>query len=774
MAQAAKSEKIFYDILKEIFLGTQVEGKSGFINLMKIKSKFYEKILQTLREDIDEKLKEFPLFRKELFDKLFSFFKVYFSETGSVYFTNTVYKDNVYEQVYSDNIDVMLFWKTNMLYYVKSDIQTKSLDVVIQGKNFFIDASELESKKSWEKRELVYEFKEKEQNERIVLSVKYSEKGKKTKLDELIKDLQAKGIEDVNKDILDDVIYAFQKQNEVDFFINKNVNQFLKKKFSLWLNEYILSDKSQYNEKRIKELKMLQSNAFKIIDFISQFENELLKIWQKPKFVLDSYYVITLDRIEKKENGIQLIERIIKSDGIEDQVLEWQKLEIVKDGFNPAKIIVKTLKGKGLDHNFKTLPIDLKHFQDLKGDILALFDNLDEELDGWLIKSENWQALNTILPKFKEKVQTIYIDPPFIKVQDPDYYYKVNFKDATWLTLIQNRLELAKKFLKKTGSIFVCSDNSCDHYTRLVLNEIFQNFRAEIVWCYEKPGAGVSYFKNNHINIYFYTKTADNNYVFNQQYMARKGETELTRREGRFETDYAGKIAPDWWADIPSFATAMTARERMVKMLGISFPTQQPENLLKRVIQASSNEGDFIMDFFLGSGTSIAVAHKLKRKWIGIELGDHFDTVILPRMKITLSGKRKGKADTKMSEDIKWKGGGFFKYYYLEQYEQTLRRVKYGESDPFLKFSDDIYNQYIFMKDLKLLDALEIDNKENKVKIDLTKLYDNVDIAEVISNLTGKNIQTISEKSIILEDDTEINIEDLDFLLIKPLLWWES
>ena len=111
----------------------------------------------------------------------------------------------------------------------------------------------------------------------------------------------------------------------------------------------------------------------------------------------------------------------------------------------------------------------------------------------------------------------------------------------------------------------------------------------------------------------------------------RKGENELKKREGKFKTDYKGKKAPDWWVDIPSFATAMTARERMVRLLGIQFPTQQPERLLQRVIEASTNEGDLILDFFLGSGTSIAVSHKLRRKWIGIELGDHFNTIILGR-----------------------------------------------------------------------------------------------------------------------------------------------
>jgi len=111
-----------------------------------------------------------------------------------------------------------------------------------------------------------------------------------------------------------------------------------------------------------------------------------------------------------------------------------------------------------------------------------LFDDLDNQLDGWLIKSENYQALNTILPKFKEKVQTIYIDPPFNKEQDADYLYNVKYKDSTWITLLENRLKLARDLLKDTGSIFVRCDYNGNMYVRLLMNEIFgeENFRNEI------------------------------------------------------------------------------------------------------------------------------------------------------------------------------------------------------------------------------------------------------------------------------------------------------
>jgi len=99
-------------------------------------------------------------------------------------------------------------------------------------------------------------------------------------------------------------------------------------------------------------------------------------------------------------------------------------------------------------------------------------------------------------------------------------------------------------------------------------------------------------------------------------------------------------------------------------VFGASFPTENPEELLKRVIEISSLEGDLVMDFFLGSGTTITSAHKLRRKWIGVEVEEHFFTFALPRMKRVLAGEQSG-----ISKEVNWQGGGFFKYYELEQYE---------------------------------------------------------------------------------------------------------
>jgi hypothetical protein len=406
-------EKLFYKTLQDIFIGAKVEGQGGFINLMKIKSKYYEKIEELLKKDIEEALKRYPTFRDELFDKLYSFFSRYFTESGAIYFKSTPFHNNVYEKIYTDDRDVVLFWKTRMLYYVKTDRIFRSMPVEFDDLKFYFDASEIENKKNNEKRSLMYELKEIKEDKTIVFKVHYKEGNGTTKTDEILKAIRKK-IKNIKEEDLERAFRIFEKQSEIDFFINKNAKAFLQEQFKLWSYQYFWEGGKEWTPDRVNRLQILKDIAFKIIDFVSQFEDELVKIWNKPKFVKNSNYVITLDRLEKfGEKGIGIIRKLLTHKNIEQQIEEWKELGIVDDNFKVDEVLENDLAGIRLAKKYQFLPIDTKYFKDLKIEILSLFDDLDNALDGWLIKSENYQALNTILPKFKEKVQTIYIDPPF-------------------------------------------------------------------------------------------------------------------------------------------------------------------------------------------------------------------------------------------------------------------------------------------------------------------------------------------------------------------------
>ncbi|MCI2424842.1 site-specific DNA-methyltransferase [Candidatus Acetothermia bacterium] len=820
-------EQKFYKALQGVFIGAKIEGKGGFINLMRIKSNYYRQIEDILKKDIEAALKSHPKFRDELFDKLYSFFSRYFTESGSIYFNSTPFHNNIYEKVYTDERDVILFWKTQMLYYVKTDRIFRSLPVEFDGFKFYFDASKIESKKANEKRSLVFELSKVREDGTIAFTVSYSEKGTKTKQDEVLKAIKRKGIA-ITEEQLERAFGIFEKQSEVDFFINKNAKAFLQEQFKLWSYQYFWEGAKEWGADRVNQLQILKNIAFKIIDFISQFEDELVKIWNKPKFVKNSNYVITLDRVTP-----EIIGKIVKHKNFGEQTREWEELGIIqnvkiKNQNDNAKFKIdlfeNNLHGKKLKKVYQHLPIDTKYFKDLELEILNQFDDLDKSLDGWLIKSENYQALNTILPKFKERVQTIYIDPPFNLGTNADYFYNVNYKDANWATLLENRLRIAKDWLNKKGSIFVRCDYNGNWIVRCLMDGIFggENFRNEI---FVKRGYVPKGLTNQYLtgidSIFFFAKEVREiafrgakrkikeedrqwisldmpgqrktyelqvRYFFGKPWLPPKGQhwglsqQKITEYEklgwirinpGRKYIDTQGneiKGMPEYlkepellldtnWTDIKSYETHNTF-----------FPTENSEILLKRIIEGMEcDEQLLILDFFLGSGTTTAVAHKLGRKWIGVEMGEHFYSVVLPRMKKVLAYDKSG-----ISKEVKeYQGGGFFKYYELEQYEEALANCKYEESDLFTSPSKTPYQEYVFMKDEKMLKALEIDYEKEKVKVDLSKLYPNIDIAETLSNLTGKWIKKISDGEVELEDGTKISTKDLDYKLVKPLIWWE-
>ncbi|HPD65747.1 MAG TPA: site-specific DNA-methyltransferase [Bacteroidia bacterium] len=823
-------EQKFYKALQDIFIGAKIEGHGGFVNLMKIKSSYYRMIEELLKEDIEEALEKYPNFRDELFDKLYSFFSRYFTESGSIYFNSTPFHNNIYEKVYTDEKDVILFWKTQMLYYVKTDRIFRSLEIESEGFKFFFDVSKLEHKKANEKRSLVFELDKVKEDDTIVFAVQYSEKGTKTKTDEILKAIKKKGIA-ITEEQLERAFRVFEKQSEVDFFINKNAKAFLQEQLKLWSYQYFWEGAKEWSADRVNEIQILKDIAFKIIDFISQFEDELVKIWNKSKFVKNSNYVITLDRIGK----LELIEKIVKHKNIQDQIKEWKELGIVDESFKVKDIFDNDLTGKHLAEKYKHLPIDTKYFKDLEFEVLSLFDDLDNSLDGWLIKSENYQALNTILPKFKENppagragVQTIYIDPPFNLDSSDQFLYRTNYKDANWATLLENRLRIAKDWLNEKGSIFVRCDYNGNWIVRPIMDGIFDNnYRNEIVLSKSaKLTEKINKYHSAHDSLFLYTRSDNydfepatkkrdepkwrgmhlpgirwspipDEYVkfFSKENLKEKNGKFVTRAriilgkellppEGRhwalgqesiFELEKEGKIR------LSEKGEPQTEEEDTQKLtdnwtdwVGYSsiwgFTTENNEKVLERVIKTSSfKENDLILDFFLGSGTTTAVAHKLGRKWIGVEMGEHFYTVVLPRMKKVLAYDKSG-----ISKEVKeYQGGGFFKYYELEQYEEALANCKYEDGDLFNVPGRSPYQEYVFLKDEKMLNALEIDYENNKVKVDLEKLYPNIDIAETLSNLTGKWIKKIIDDEVEFEDGTKINTKDLDYKLIKPLIWWE-
>lgn len=864
-------EQKFFNALRDVFVGAKIEGESGYINLMRVKSRYYtEGVFPKLQQDINEALKPFPGFREELFEKLYDFFHRYFSESGSIYFRYTPLHQNVYEKVYTDDKDVMLFWKTHMLYYVKTDRQFKSLEVAMEDQKFFFDVSALEHKKANEKRDIVYTFKEKRKNGTLVFTVAYSERGRKTRTDEIIKTLRKNG-EKINEETLERASRVFEKQCEIDYFINKDAKAFLEEQFNLWMYQYVFAGISEWTEMRIKQLQALKDIAFKIIAFISQFENELVKIWNKPKFVLNSNYVITLDCIAEKNGGLALIEKLLAHKNFKAQVEEWQQLGIVDKSLKNTDMLQKDGKATRLAKAWQFLPVDTKHFKDMELEILGLFDNLDASLDGWLIRSENYQALKTILPKFEEQVRCVHIDPPY-NTDTSGFLYANRFRHSSWMTMMENRIFLANTLLQSEGHFLCHADENEYERLKLIFDQTGIGDAGTVVWDKRNPmtaRAGVAlqheyliwrtdadnpiYMQNAIIRAMLakadqiiekhggpnlqaakeYAKWVRKNpalsggekaYCYMDEHGHVYQSVSLRAPEPRTDPKFfkplihpiTGKpcrVPPNGFSRKPETLQAMVKREEIIfgpdettqprqkvvltketrmqirsvihdaktgksylDPLGLSFPYCHPVSLYADLVgAAASQDNDIILDFFAGSGTTAHGIIKLnkqdgvRRRYVLVEMADYFDTVLLPRVK-------------KVIFSDKWKRGHaqqggkgishFIKYYRLEQYEDTLKRAKYGDADLFDDPYKDPYNQYVFLRDLKMLEALEPDIKKNVVRVDLNKLYNDIDVPETLSNLAGKWVKRITDESVEFADGEIVDTKNVDWQRIKSLIWW--
>jgi adenine specific DNA methylase Mod/very-short-patch-repair endonuclease len=315
------------------------------------------------------------------------------------------------------------------------------------------------------------------------------------------------------------------------------------------------------------------------------------------------------------------------------------------------------------------LVIDTRHFsEEFKWRLLASFDDLDNALDGILIKSENFQALNLLLERYRGKVKCIYIDPPFNTGRD-EFIYKDRYQHSSWLTMMSDRLSIARPLLSEDGSIYVHIDYNEKERLRLLLDQFFI-YQTEIIWrigwVSGYKSAAEKYIRN-HDTIYYYSKS--DKPLFNKYYIPYP---QNYKRRGVGKPQGPGYPLEDTWNcseidQLNSIQIMSFSKEK----IGVEQLSQKNENLLERIIRTSTNENDLVLDYFLGSGTTCAVAQKMRRRWCGIEMADYFDSVALIRMKRVLYGDKYG-----ISQQYNWQGGGFFKYLYLEQYEDTLNNLE--------------------------------------------------------------------------------------------------
>ena len=583
--------------------------------------------------------------------------------------------------------------------------------------------------------------------------------------------------------MLDKHLAAYTAKNSFDYFIHKDLGGFLRRELGLYLKTDVLNldDLAAGDTLRLQRAlartRAARHVADKIITFLAQLEDFQKQLWLKKKFVLETQYCVTLDRVPET-----LYPEIAANKA---QHEEWLKLfaidEIEGDLVNGNAGYTNPLTVNFLKTN-PYLVLDTRHFaRDFTDRLLVALSDaapLEEQLDGLLVHGENFQGLNLLQTRFSGQVNCVYIDPPY-NTDSSAILYKNDYKDSSWLSLMENRLSLAKTLLSKNGILCCAIDDEEAWRSRSLMQNMFEKeigvapvrstpigrtSRGKLSPTHEyalfyggedtAPGPLVKtekekqrypfsdengrYAWRNLIRTGTNDKRADRPKLYYPIYVGdddalrvpkmewdeerseyqileepQKNEVAVwpvkLQEEKRWERGWErvsceaaeyrvqrnGNVSGEqeisihfiqrmdisstpktWWGD--SKYASSNHGAKILKNLFVDNPFDFPKSvaLVGDCIRASGGgeQNAQIIDYFAGSGTTSHAVINLnredegERKYILVEIGEYFDTVLLPRIKKVVYSP-----DWKEGKPVSRNGSTqFFKYIRLESYEDTL------------------------------------------------------------------------------------------------------
>lgn len=266
--------------------------------------------------------------------------------------------------------------------------------------------------------------------------------------------------------LLEKHLINYTAKNTADYFIHKNLGKFLSGELDFYIKNEVMNLDDVQNadtfsdiEKNLRLIQCLRSVAGDVITFLSQLENFQKKLWTKKKFIVSSHFCITLDRVPEI-----LYPAIVAN---EKQWQEWSKLGALSKN-TASEALLKSNQHLVLDTSF----FDSKFNQLLTNTI----DNFDEDCEGLLISSDNFQGLNLLQEKYKNKVSATYIDPPY-NTSASEIIYKNSYKHSSWLTLISDRLEIGKKLIESNSGFFCAT---IDDVEQKILSQLVEKTFGEV------------------------------------------------------------------------------------------------------------------------------------------------------------------------------------------------------------------------------------------------------------------------------------------------------
>lgn len=499
-------EQKFRDILAEILQLDQAELDFGIYRIMNQKRKDIEAFLNNrLVPEVTKILKaqtaagtDISAMENEVFSHLAKFFSRYYE--GGDFISKRRYKDDAYAIPYSGE-EVKLYWANADQYYIKTSEYFKNYSFVLptsRRKVHFVlrDAdTEQNNNKAANNMERRFQLCEEdciaEEDGELNIFFTYELMPKTTKQDALIKDAEAKIISsfaegkyadfaelvnekvptEKNKErtLLMKHLQDYTAKNNFDYFIHKDLGGFLRRELDFYIkNEVMFLDDldATHIMEHLAQVKAIKLVGEKIITFLAQLEDFQKKLWLKKKFVVGCDYCITLDRIPRT-----LYSEIVANDA---QRQEWVRLFAIDEikGDMMTEGYSEPLTEKFLEDN-PFLVLDTKFFSaEFKHKLVGSMEKVDEECNGLLINSENFQALELLQEKCSERVQNIYADPPY-NTSASEIMYKNSYKHSSWLSLLEDRIRLGKKLLLDSGIQCTTIDDVEQSRLSLLLQDTF-------------------------------------------------------------------------------------------------------------------------------------------------------------------------------------------------------------------------------------------------------------------------------------------------------------
>lgn len=785
--------------------------------------------VKELRERLEESV-DITALENEVYDHLYNFFSRYYDEGDFISLRR--YKEGVYAIPYEGE-EVKLYWANHDQYYIKTteyfrDYAFRAAD----GRRVHFKIAEADTEKENIKApngkdrrfflheekpvaekggELVIRFEyrpDPEKRKQADINVRIAQRIFEELSDEKLASwqwlLSAKAPTEKNphRTVLEKHLSDYTKRNTFDYFIHKDLGKFLRRELDFYIKNEVMhlddveNESAPRVEQYLSKVKVIRRIAHKIIDFLAQIENFQKKLWLKKKFVVETNYCMTLDRItmNNDQSSINSEQRWLLREIVanKEQWKEWAKLNFVRlyhgrspidnnqldlidnlddfaisfwneevdgaqsDLFSPEKLTYKRLLNNCLLITAHcSLMIDTRHFsEEFKWRLIAALEDIDEQCDGLLVHSENFQALNLMRQRYRKQVKCVYIDPPYNTGND-EFLFKDSFQHSSWITMMRDRSYLCRELLREDGVFFSSIDFNEIHHLKAILEDVFSitNFEGLITWRrrHNQPndrtkmiGLVSEYLlafardsnslKNAGVGKLDLTGSFNNpdndprgpwaskpwkvgagqsgtRYViisptgkrFDEEWMGdeetykalladnrivfpRSGNGLPRKKYFKFEREEEGQCATNWW-EHSYFGHNAGANDTMTSLFGVKnlFSNPKPVELLRGVVQVAGRYVNLVMDYFAGSGTTGHAVINLnredgrKRKYILVEMGDYFDTVLMPRIKKVVYSKdwKDGKPvprDTGISH--------MFKYIRLESYEDALANIELKRTGP--------------------------------------------------------------------------------------------